>query len=214
MSTAGLLLAAGSGRRMGGPKALLELAGETLVARGIRLLRDGGCAPVVVVVGAHADEVRACCAGTLVVEATDWSTGMGASLRAGLDSLSAHDDVAGCVVALVDQPLIGVEAVRRLLACPGPVAVASYDGRGRNPVRLARSVWSDVATSAVGDIGARDFLRAHPEIVTAVDCTGTGDPRDLDTPEDLRRLRAGVLDAAHQPAHDPADDPADDKVAT
>ena len=187
MTVAGLLLAAGAGRRMGGPKALVEVAGEPLVQRGIRLLRDGGCDPVVVVVGASADEVRLLCAGADVVHAADWESGMAASLRAGLAAL----DTDACVVALVDQPFVTAEVVQRLRAAHGAgaaAAVASYAGHPRNPVLLDRSVWAAVAATATGDEGARSWLRAHPELVVEVDCTDAGAPDDLDTPQDLAAL--------------------------
>jgi len=187
MTVAGLLLAAGAGRRMGGPKALVEVAGEPLVQRGIRLLRDGGCDPVVVVVGASADEVRLLCAGADVVHAADWESGMAASLRAGLAAL----DTEACVVALVDQPFVTAEVVQRLRAAHGAgaaAAVASYAGHPRNPVLLDRSVWAAVAATATGDEGARSWLRAHPELVVEVDCTDAGAPDDLDTPQDLAAL--------------------------
>jgi nicotine blue oxidoreductase len=185
MTVAGLLLAAGAGRRFGGPKALVELGGERLVDRGVRLLREGGCDPVVVVLGAAPDLVVP---GALTVVAADWAEGMGASLRAGLAALAATPAQA-CVVALVDQPRVGAEAVRRLTAA-GPVeaAVATYDGAPRNPVLLSRPVWAEVAAAAAGDTGARGWLRAHPDRVTTVPCDGTGSPADVDTPADLTAL--------------------------
>jgi CTP:molybdopterin cytidylyltransferase MocA len=188
---AGLVLAAGSGSRFGRPKALVALDGELLVDRAVRLLVDGGCAPVLVVLGAAADEVRAATELPHVVVAPEWETGMGASLRAGLAHLPR--DVDACVVALVDQPLVGAEAVTRLRAAHGAgavAAVATYAGRPRNPVLLDRSVWADVAGAATGDEGARAWLRAHADRVTAVRCDGTGSPYDIDTPDDLRSVQS------------------------
>lgn len=201
MTVAGLLLAAGAGTRMGGPKALLPWAGEPLVRRGIRLLIDGGCAPVVVVVGAAGEQVRQQVRQqgeqhgeqVVVVTADDWATGMGASLRAGLASL--EDTITACVVALVDQPLVSPAAVERLRAAyaDGAVAaVATYSGRPRNPVLLERSTWAEVMAAAVGDEGARGWLRTHPELVVQVDCTDVGAPDDLDTPGDLAALTAAT----------------------
>lgn len=189
MTVAGLLLAAGAGRRIGGPKALLELDGTTLVEHGVALLRAGGCDPVVVVTGAAADDVARLVTDAAVVVATDWQEGLGASLRAGLAQLQATSARA-CVVALVDQPLVGVEAVRRLVAVSGttPAAVATYDGKPRNPALLDRGIWRDVAAVAVGDVGARGWLRSHPDDVLAVDCDGTGSPDDIDTVDDLSAL--------------------------
>lgn len=187
--TAGLLLAAGAGRRFGRPKALVVFDGSTLLERGVRLLCDGGCDPVVVVVGAAAEQVRLLVPpGARTVTADDWAEGMAASLRTGLRAL--HDtDADAVVVALVDQPCVGVEAVRRLVAASGTqAAVATYAGQARNPVRLDRSVWDDVAAGAVGDTGARRWLREHPELVARVPCDDTGSPFDVDTPADLALL--------------------------
>ena len=181
---AGLVLAAGSGSRYGGPKALVEYEGTRLVDRAVALRSGGGCVPVVVVSGAVPLSVP----GAIVVHNPDWATGMGSSLRAGLRALS-WSSAEAVVVALVDQPWVGVEAVTRLRAAwaagSTPVAMATYDGRRGNPVLLARSVWPEVAALAEGDVGARPFLRAHPDLVTPVDCTGTGTPADVDTPADL-----------------------------
>ena len=190
MTVAGLLLAAGSGSRLGGPKALLEVDGRTFVERGVTLLRDAGCDPVVVVLGAGADQVPPL-AGAQTLLAADWAEGLGASLRAGLTALSASDATA-CVIALVDQPEVGVDAVRRLISVGAErdAAVATYDGQPRNPVLLSRRCWPDVAALAVGDVGARAWLRAHPDQVLEVACDDTGSPRDVDTAADLELFRS------------------------
>lgn len=182
MTVAGLLLAAGAGSRLGTPKALVEVDGEPLVRMGIRLLRAGGCDPVLVVLGAAVVEVE----DAHVVVAEDWAEGLSASLRAGLAALPPTVDAV--VVALVDQPQVGPDAVRRLVgATGGAAAVASYGGEPRNPVLLRREVWAEVAAAAVGDSGAKAWLRTHPERVVLVPCDDTGSADDVDTPEDLAR---------------------------
>ena len=115
MSVAGLLLAAGGGRRMGGAKALLrEPSGRRFVERGLAVLREGGCSPVLVVVGAQAQEVRRYAgAADLVVEAPDWATGQAASLRAGLTAVRETGAQAVCLL-LVDLPDVDAEVVRRV----------------------------------------------------------------------------------------------------
>ena len=179
---AGLLLAAGCGARLGMPKALLEYEGERLVDRGVRLLAEGGCHPVVVVLGAAMAQVR----GAVTVRNPDWPSGMGSSLRVGLRALPA--EATAVVIALVDQPFVRPEAVRALIASGAEVAVATYGGRRRNPVLIARGHVAEVAALARGDVGARPFLAAHPELVTEVPCPG--DPADIDTPADLGLLEA------------------------
>lgn len=182
---AGLLLAAGEGRRYGKPKALVELDGQTLAARGVRLLADGGCDPVVVVAGAA--PLRWVVADAIVVDNPHWRTGMGSSLRAGLHWLASHGppDVAAAVVALVDQPWVVPEAVSAVRAGwrPGGIAVATYAGRRGHPVLLDRVLWEQAAAAAQGDAGARDYLAANPGLVTEVPCPGS--PKDVDTPADL-----------------------------
>jgi CTP:molybdopterin cytidylyltransferase MocA len=184
---AGVLLAAGEGKRLGTPKALVELGGRRLVDRGADLLRDGGTAPVVVVTGAAPVTVP----GVILVPNPDWRTGMGSSLAAGLRALPG--ECAAAVIALVDQPLIGAGVVRRLVAAHqagAELAVAAYRGRARNPVLLARRHWPGVIAAADGDTGARPYLRAHPGLVTLVECADIGAPDDVDTPEDLARVGA------------------------
>jgi CTP:molybdopterin cytidylyltransferase MocA len=184
---AGLLLAAGEGRRFGMPKALVEFGGERLVDRGVRMLRAAGCGPVVVVMGAAPIEVI----GAVVVPNPDWSSGMGSSLRTGLAALPP-----GCpavVIALVDQPLVTAEAVRRLTEAyrqGASALVATYGGRPRNPVLIAAEHFDAVSEAAVGDAGARAFLRDNPALVTPVPCDDVASPDDIDTPEDLAALRS------------------------
>jgi nicotine blue oxidoreductase len=187
-AVAGLVLAAGEGRRYGGPKALVELGGRLLVERAVGVLTEGGCAPVTVVLGASADEVarRADLTGTRTVLNPEWPTGMGSSLRVGLAALaSGHADAA--VVLLVDTPGIGAAAVRRLAAyaAPDAIAVATYGGRPGHPVLLGRRHWAEVARLAEGDAGARAYLVAHPELVTPVPCEDIADGTDVDVPADL-----------------------------
>jgi CTP:molybdopterin cytidylyltransferase MocA len=192
-TVAGVVLAAGAGRRLGRPKALVTLHGERLVERAVRLASDGGCDPIIVVLGSRADEVvaQAALGGARIAVAEDWSEGMGASLRAGLDAAEALGCQAAAVI-LVDQPRIGPEALRRLVAAweaGAAAAVATYDGRPRNPVVLDRSIWADVRTRATGEMGARGWLRDNPDRVVQVVCDGTGDPVDIDTPSDLETLQ-------------------------
>ncbi|MEU8134165.1 nucleotidyltransferase family protein [Streptodolium elevatio] len=190
---AGLLLAAGGGSRLGGrPKALLPFRGRPLVEHGLRLLRDGGCAEVVVVLGAAADQVLADAdlGAARVVRNTEWETGMGSSLRAGLAALP--EDASAAVVALVDMPGAGGAAVARLveehLVRGAELAAASYDGRRGHPVLFASRWWRDIAAEAQGDAGARGFLAAHAASLRLVECGDVAEAYDVDTPEDLGRL--------------------------
>jgi len=162
------------------------LGGQSLAARGIALLRAGGASPIVVVTGAAALADRP--DDVLSVHNPDWPTGMGSSLAAGLAAVPPG--CAAAVVALADQPLVGPESVRRLIAARqagASVAVACYDGQPRNPVLISREHWPEVVALAVGDVGARPFLRAHPDLVTRVECADTGRPDDIDSPDDLAR---------------------------
>jgi CTP:molybdopterin cytidylyltransferase MocA len=196
-TVAGVLLAAGQGSRFGRPKALVELDGRTLAERGVTMLRAGGADPILVVTGAAQVDLSPDHQARTVYNG-EWRTGMGSSLRAALRALTelgagqdAGPEVGAAVVALADQPLVGAEAVGRLIAAyqsGAGVAVAAYGGKPRNPVLLAREYWPEVIAAATGDQGARAFLHARPELVTLVECGDTGRPDDIDTPADLERI--------------------------
>ena len=195
MTIAGLVLAGGAGRRFGGPKALARLDGVRLVDIAVGTLRAGGCSPVVVVSGAAALDV----ASATVVPNPLWDNGISSSLQAGLAALAGLD-VTAAIVLLVDTPWVAPAAVARLAEAAQPAAagaragaqpaaaIATYDG---HPVLLSAGIWPEVAALAGGDVGAKAWLQAHPDRVLEVDCTGLGDPRDVDRPEDLVRPRDG-----------------------
>jgi CTP:molybdopterin cytidylyltransferase MocA len=179
---AGLVLAAGEGKRYGMPKALIQYQGRLFVERAVQVLQDAGCSPVLAVLGAAAGQVRARLPGLNAVDNPAWASGMGSSLRAGLRALP---DVESVVVLPVDVPGVTAAAVRRLLARSTPKALlrAGYDGEPGHPVLIGREHWDGVYELATGDAGAREYLRLHrPEIVA---CGDVSDGRDVDRPGDL-----------------------------
>ena len=197
MKIAGLVLAAGGGTRFGRPKAEVEVGGRRLVDLAIDSSVRAGLNPVVVVLGAAwltPMPVTADRHGSggdteiWLVDNTDWATGMASSLRAGLAALEPDVDVDAVVVTLVDTPSVGEEHLRRVslaLHDGATAAAATYGGKARTPVGLTREVWADVAGTAAGDEGARSWLRAHPHLVTEVECADLGPWTDIDTPTDL-----------------------------
>lgn len=183
---AALVLAAGGGRRYGMPKALVEYEGSLLVERAVRTAR-AVCDPVLVVLGAAMVEVwqRADLGGATVVGNRDWESGMASSLRTGIAGLQAlGSGIDAALVLLVDVPGLTPDALRRLAghAAPDALVVPTYDGVRGHPVLLGREHWAGVAASATGDEGARAYLADHRDAVVEVDCTGLGDPTDLDVP--------------------------------
>ena len=180
---AGLVLAAGGGRRYGGPKALVRYEGRLLVERAVATLRAAGCDPVLVVVGAAADRVRAEADldGAATVGNPDWETGMGSSLRVGLAALAGTDAAAAAIV-LVDMPGISPAAVERVAAgaTGTTLAMGGYGGRRGHPVVAGREHWAGIAALAEGDVGARPYLRTHEVVV--VPCDDVAEDFDLDVP--------------------------------
>jgi nicotine blue oxidoreductase len=195
---AGVVLAAGAGNRFGGPKALVRVGDATLVERAVRTLVDGGCrTPVHVVLGKDLGAPLPVIAGMRPSWNPTWQEGIGSSLRHALATVEDLREVAAAVVLLVDQPGVRPAAVERLIAAyreGAIVAVATYAGRRGHPVLLSRTTWADVRARATGDSGARAFMTAHPELVTEVACDDVGTDDDIDTPDDLARLRSELED--------------------
>jgi nicotine blue oxidoreductase len=179
-SVVGLLLAAGEGRRFGGPKALArDDDGTSWLLRSVQALRP--CAEVVVVLGAEAEQAAALLPMSVSrVRADDWAEGMGASLRAGLTALAPTDHEAA-LVSLVDLPDVDGAVVARLAAAatgPDVLARAAYDGVPGHPVLIGRDHWAGVVATATGDRGARDYLASHE--VALVECGDLATGADVD----------------------------------
>lgn len=175
----GVLLSAGAGRRYGGPKALVD----GWLEHGTTALAAGGCDPVIVVLGAGAQEALQLVPGQVIaVIAHKWRDGMGASLRTGLEAARATDAQAA-MIHLVDLPDVGADVVSRLLGSGGPRALAraTYGGVPGHPVLVGRDHWAGFADSAVGDQGGRRYLLQHG--VTGIECSDLAHGRDVDSPE-------------------------------
>jgi CTP:molybdopterin cytidylyltransferase MocA len=184
-----IVLAAGGGSRFGGGKLLTKLGGQPIIEAVLDNLREAPVDEIIVVVSADAERLREVCEryGVRTVANEEWERGQSTSVLTGLRASGGR--VA--VVLLGDQPFVGAEAVERLVAAfaeGAKVAVATYGGKRRNPVLFSREVWPLLEAELAGDEGARSVLRRHPELVVEVPCEGVGDPTDVDTREDLRRL--------------------------
>jgi CTP:molybdopterin cytidylyltransferase MocA len=181
----GLVLAAGSGRRFGAPKADLQVRGSSLVNTAAEVLRAGGCGAVIAV--RRPDAPQSTLFRTVVNPQPD--RGMGSSLRLGIAATEAEVDGEACVVTLAD--LVGVSefdvaaVIEEYRAGHGLVA-ARRGGHRSHPVLFSRSQFAAVMAGAGGDSGARSFLDQHADDTRYVDLPDVVD--DIDTPEDLKRL--------------------------
>lgn len=181
------VLAAGSGTRMGRPKAEIEVAGERLIDRAVRVAREAGCDPVIAVVR-HGTAVT----GALAVVNPDPARGQRSSLAL---AVKAAGNAEALAVVLVDTPGIGVEAIAAVRGAwrPGRIVVAGYaTARGHrrgHPTVMSPELWTHALELAAPDEGAKALIAARPDLVDVVDTLG--DPTDLDTPADLERWQTG-----------------------
>lgn len=179
-----VILAAGSGQRMGGPKALLRIDGETLLQRAARAALSAGCRPVVAVVGKGVPDL-----GPLEVQVvvnSESAEGMGSSIRAGISALPANTEAV--LLLTVDQPAVNATLLRQLLTRfaedPTRPAACAYAGTLGIPAILPVRLFSDLLVLR-GDHGAKGILLRED---TATLPFPEGE-RDLDTPEDLEAFR-------------------------
>ena len=190
-----MLLAAGAGRRMGGPKALLRIGGESFLARGARTLARPGVARVVAVLGHDAARVAAEAgvpADVALVENHRYTDGMLSSILRGLDEAERLGADA-VLLHPVDHPLVDPVTVDRVIAAlqtDAVIAVPTHDGRRGHPGGFTRAAWAALR-AAPADRGARAVLADHPRWVVHV----PGDPRcvvGIETPADYERWIGGV----------------------
>ena len=174
--TGAVVLAAGASSRLGEPKQLATLGGETLLERAVRTAREAGCAPVVVVLGAGAERIRERCrlGDAVIAVNADWQTGMASSIRAGLAAVNGAE---GVVLMTCDQPAATAEHLRALRST-GAVTASAYAGRRGVPAYFPAASFGEL-TRLTGDAGARELLRE----VRAVELAGG--ELDVDTAADL-----------------------------
>lgn len=186
MKSAGLILAAGESRRMGFPKPLLGYRGETFLGRLARLFSER-CDPVVVVLGARADEVR----GSLPAGAArcvlneDWANGQTSSFLRGLREIPA--DAPGVLFSLVDHPAVAPETLDALLAAGGRLRIPRFEGRRGHPIWFSRDLLPEFLALPPG-AAARDVIRAHYPEAVWVDVADPGVLADIDDPAAYRAL--------------------------
>ncbi|MFC5930041.1 nucleotidyltransferase family protein [Cryobacterium melibiosiphilum] len=197
-AVAGLVLAAGGGTRYGSPKAVVRGAdGISWLLHAVQTLAASGCSPVLVVLGAAADEAEALVAGALVagalttpvilVRAPDWAEGLSASLRAGLNAAGRLADSTRAIAVIpVDVPDLDLATVARVLneretaLTPDTLRQAVFGGRPGHPVLIGRAHWAPLAAGLTGDRGARPYLVAHD--AQPVECADLSSGVDVDTP--------------------------------
>ncbi|MGI8664590.1 MAG: nucleotidyltransferase family protein [Jatrophihabitans sp.] len=179
----GLVLAAGSGSRLGRPKAELVVAGRRLIDRAVTTLLAGGCDQVLAVV--RSEQVSA--PGARLVVNPEPDEGIGSSLRCGLAALPA--DSAACVLLLVDLPGVTADEVAAVIAAHAAGArlvAVRRAGRRSHPVLIDRRWYPDFAAAATGDQGGRQLFAAHTGDTVFIDYPDA--ISDIDTVEDLLRV--------------------------
>ena len=194
---AAVILAAGEGSRLGGPKQVAEVGGEPLVVRALRLALQSDAEEIVVVTGAHAQQTAQAltpwtaqpASRVRVVHNAAWASGQASSMQAGLAALSPATQAA--LLLPVDQPFLPVSLLRRLASlwrAGWPIAAPRVDGELRGaPALFDRALWPELH-AVRGDRGGRDVLRSRRYAMGAVDVDGDL-LADIDAPDDLAAVR-------------------------
>jgi molybdenum cofactor cytidylyltransferase len=189
---AAVVLSAGESSRMGRPKALLPINGETFIGRIVGALRAGGLTRIVVVLGYNADELRRkieYLPVEIVVNA-DYKLGQLSSLQTAIRFVEQDKDCEGLLVHLVDHPYIDPALVRSMLqrfaAVPALIVVPRHQGKRGHPVLFARALFAELLAAPV-DQGAKAVVNAHGGETLELDTEEIGVTLDIDTPELYRQ---------------------------
>lgn len=191
-ATAAVILAAGPSRRMGKPKQLLELAGQSLLRRAASTALSSSCKPVIVVLGTHADQLRRDLTGldVLVEENPKWIDGIGSSVRCGIEAVRRHRAVDSAVVMLCDQPLVTPQLLDELVATHrrtgSPIVACEYADTVGVPALFSRALFDEL-TSIGDDTGAKQVIARHADEVVRVPFPAAA--FDIDTPDDFARAQ-------------------------
>ena len=176
----GLILAAGSGSRLGTPKASLVVGGQRLVDHAINNFTSAGVSEIYVVLGAWQGVVE----GAHVIVNENWQDGMASSLKIGLEHISKNTAATDVTISLVDLPGMTPDAIREVVQSSHDIVVGTFAGKPGHPVKFAKKYWNEISESATGDMGARNFLKGRDDVhFIPLDHLATG--KDIDTPEDL-----------------------------
>jgi molybdenum cofactor cytidylyltransferase len=199
-----VILAAGGSSRLGRPKQLLALNGETLVRRAVRAASEAGCHPVIVVVGEIGDTIRSeldirdsrISSGlalenltrAMIVENAEWRNGIGTSIRRGLQQLPRSVDAV--VLLACDQPFVDASIVGKLIAAweetGRPITASYYANTLGVPALFDRSCF-EALLNLPDDSGAKSLIAARPDDVASI--AFEDGAIDIDTPADFERLR-------------------------
>ena len=192
MTTGIVILAAGESARLGTPKQMLAYRGTTLLRHTINIALEVIGSPVIVVLGAHAAQVRAQLNGldVHIIENPDWKSGMAGSVRVGLSTLLAvHPKIDAVLFLVCDQPLISASHLDNLIATlvrtGAPVVASEYEDALGVPALFARALFPDLRALS-GSKGARQVIQAHRD--QAIGVPFEGGTVDIDTPADYARL--------------------------
>ncbi|MDA2962690.1 MAG: nucleotidyltransferase family protein [Actinomycetota bacterium] len=181
---AALILAAGGGTRMGGPKAVVSVNGERLVDRAVANFKAAGIDNIFVVLGAWVGKVD----GAIIIENKEWSSGMASSLQAGLKHIAEIAAIESVVVSPVDLPGLTAQGIIEIAKTPRELVVATYKEVPGHPAKFARAHWAGIMASAHGNIGARDYLAGRNDI-HHLRLDDLADGTDVDTPEELEAFK-------------------------